>query len=194
MNTASISSYSYVKYLTTHISRVQKVVQRLIEDQDFKAKILSYNPRIDYVKFIASLTSRASLHDNSKWQIEEFLPYLNYFHPEGGEVTAEVQKAFDKASEHHYLLNDHHTDYWRLRGRIQSMPLTAICEMLADWVSMSLFVENSPIDWYKEHKEVLEGMTPRQIEITEDLLYNVFNPIYLEFQASQDNVKNFEIK
>lgn len=143
----------------------------------------------DKAVFIAELNSRADSHDRSKWQIDEFFPYLNHFYNPSGVVPEDGQDPdFDKACELHYSRNDHHDRYWRINGRnINDISYGAICEMLSDWVSMSVYSQRSPLIWYNDNKEeVFEGMNEANIRFIENLLYNFFEPIYQELQAEVD--------
>ena len=181
MNTTSEQIYKYVKYLTAHIARVREAMRRFINDTDgldYIGSILSVGEK---AQTVAELTSRADSHDKSKWQVDEFFPYLEHFYPIVGDVPADGEDPdFDRACQLHYERNDHHDRYWRIKGRnINDMPVTAICEMLADWVSMSVYSQRSPLIWYNENKEeVLEGMTEQNIQVVETLLNRYFEPIY----------------
>ena len=181
MNTTSEQIYKYVKYLTAHIARVREAMRRFINDTDgldYIGSILSVGEK---AQTVAELTSRADSHDKSKWQVDEFFPYLEHFYPIVGNVPEEGEDPdFDRACQLHYERNDHHDRYWRIGGRnINDMPVTAICEMLADWVSMSVYSQSSPLIWYNENKEeVLEGMTEQSMQIVETLLNRYFEPIY----------------
>ena len=181
MNTTSEQIYKYVKYLTAHIARVREAMRRFINDTDGLDYIGSIMSVGEKAQTVAELTSRADSHDKSKWQVDEFFPYLEHFYPIVGDVPEEGEDPdFDRACQLHYERNDHHDRYWRIEGRdINDMSITAICEMLADWVSMSVYSQRSPLIWYNENKEeVLEGMTEQNIQIVETLLNRYFEPIY----------------
>ena len=185
MNVQSEQIYKYVKYLTAHIARVREAMRRFINKGGVDAVYAEYAPVGDKAEFVAELTSRADSHDKSKWEIDEFFPYLQHFYPTNGIIPEEGKDPdFDKAVNLHYMRNDHHDRYWRVEGReINDMTLGAICEMLADWVSMSVYSNNSPTDWYNENKEeVLEGMNEANLNRVEFLLRDFFEPIYQELQ------------
>ena len=187
MNSTSEQIYLYVKYLTHHIARVREAMRRFIN----KGGVDSFQIKSagDKAIFIAELNARADSHDKSKWQIDEFFPYLNHFYSPSGVVPEEGQDPdFDKACELHYSRNDHHDRYWRINGRsINDISDGAICEMLSDWVSMSIYSQRSPLIWYNDNKEeVFEGMSEYNIKRIENLLYNYFEPIYQELQTEVD--------
>ena len=154
------------------------------------ALIAEYSPVGEKGELIAELTARADSHDKSKWEIDEFFPYLYHFYPTNGKIPEEGQDPdFDRAVNLHYMRNDHHDRYWRVNGRnINDMTIGAICEMLCDWVSMSVYANNSPTNWYNINKEeVLEGMDESKLNIIESLLRNFFEPIYQELQQEVKN-------
>lgn len=184
MNTSSEQIYLYVKYLTAHIARVREAMRRFINSGAID-DITAYSDG-DKATLIAELNSRADSHDKSKWQIDEFFPYLNHFYNPSGVVPEEGEDPeFDRACDLHYRRNDHHDKYWRIEGRnINDMTLGAICEMLADWVSMSVYSQRSPLIWYNDNKEeVLGGMEGGKLDFLEFLLKEYFEPIYQELQA-----------
>lgn len=184
-NTSSEQIYLYVKYLTAHIARVREAMRRFINRGGVDFLISEYSSIGDKAEFIAELNSRADAHDRSKWQIDEFFPYLYHFYPENGIIPEEGKDPdFDRAVNLHYMRNDHHDRYWRINGReINDMTDGAICEMLCDWVSMSVYSNNSPTEWYNDNKDdVLKGMSLSGLGKISGLLSNFFEPIYLELQ------------
>lgn len=188
MNTTSEQIYKYVKYLTAHIARVREAMRRFI-NMGGVDDLTAYSVGEKAV-IIAELTSRADSHDKSKWQIDEFFPYLRHFYDPSGVVPEDGEDPdFDKACSLHYARNDHHDRYWRVEGRnINDMTIEAICEMLADWVSMSVYSKNSPTKWYNENRdEVLAGMDEGKLRLIELLLKNYFEPIYEELQQEVDS-------
>ena len=184
MNANSEQIYKYVKYLTAHIARVREAMRRFLNDYNGIDLIWSeYAPVGDKAEFIGELTARADAHDKSKWQIDEFFPYLHHFYDPSGIVPEEGKDPeFDRACELHYQRNDHHDRYWRVNGRnINEMSKGAIVEMLCDWVSMSVYSQRSPLIWYGENKEeVFEGMDEVNVNFIEFLLNQCFVPIYEE--------------
>lgn len=183
--------YKYVKYLTAHIGRVREAMRRFINTPGAIEDVLAHLGLSEGEKatFIGELTSRADAHDHSKWQIDEFFPYLYHFYPLDGKIPEDGEDPeFDKACELHYQRNDHHDRYWRIEGRnIDQMTLGAEIEMLCDWVSMSVYSDRSPLIWYEENKyDVFAGMSSKKIAWIEYLLYNYFQPIYKELQEEID--------
>ena len=186
MNTTSEQIYKYVKYLTAHIARVREAVRRFIDMGGVDYLLGESSPVAERMAFAGRISSRAASHDKSKWQIDEFFPYLNHFYPNSGVIPEEGEDPdFDRACELHYSRNDHHDRYWRINSRsINDMPDEAICEMLADWVSMSVYSERSPLIWYEENKdEVLEGMDSEHLSKVDYLLRNYFVRIYEEISG-----------
>lgn len=186
MNTTSEQIYKYVKYLTTHIARVREAMRQFINNDPGLSFVIGSDG--NKAAFVAELNSRADSHDKSKWQIDEFFPYLNHFYNPSGAVPEEGEDPkFDKACELHYQRNDHHDRYWRVEGRsIEDMSDGAICEMLSDWVSMSVYSQRSPLIWYEENKEeVLVGMSDHKRAKIDTLLKEYFEPIYQNMMNDQ---------
>ena len=113
-------------------------------------------------------------HDQSKFMIEEYEAYDNYFY-NGGYSTEEGKKEFDKAFLHHLHHNPHHWQHWVLpqyddskETKVIDMPDIYILEMICDWWSFSWknFFEKGPgkdfeneiygiFDWYDDHKNII---------------------------------------
>lgn len=185
-NYQSSQIYLYIEYLTHHIARVREAMRRFINSDYYKNQVFKmFVPVGMKIDTTQELLARADAHDRSKWQVDEFFPYMYHFYPLDGIVPEEGKDPdFDKAVEEHYRRNDHHDRYWRIEGRdINQMTFGAICEMLADWVSMSVYSQRSPLIWYNENKdEVLEGMAPQKRDLVDHLLKDAFEPIYQELQ------------
>lgn len=189
MNYTSEQIYKYTKYLTTHIARVREAMRRFVNSEFFKglenSDILKDGISIDSG---TDLLSRVELHDNSKWRYDEFWAYLNHFYSNKDESPLDPE--FDLACERHYSRNPHHVDYWRLEGRTpDEMTFGAICEMLADWVSMSVYNGSAPSNWYDTHKDVLDGMSENKRKTVEYLLVNGFEPIYYQLMEELSKEK-----
>ena len=82
---------------------------------------------------IGELTHQIEVHDNSKYDDAELVPYANYFF---GEKTDETTEKFKVAANLHKLKNLHHPEFWQHRGEI--MPLNFAIEMVCDWWAFSL--------------------------------------------------------
>ena len=157
--------YNYATYLLQHIRRVRRALTEFLETEEFK------NSPYNTLEIISSLHSRADLHDDSKWSIEEFFPYANHYYGEHSDDPDYPDPEYDKAWKHHVSVNDHHDGYWRQGGRKPSdAPVEAVIEMLCDWTSMSVFKNSDIVEWYNNNRDVLEGYTEEMISVVENYL------------------------
>lgn len=125
----------------------------------------------NYVKYIAKhkwfvfvecarlgIPLRGLLHDASKFRLDEWGPYREYFYG-GKPTTAYTQAKFDKAWLKHIHRNPHHWQFYLLReddGVVKSleMPYADVLEMVADWRGAGKAQGlDSVRDWYKKNKD-----------------------------------------
>ena len=87
------------------------------------------------------LFRRAAIHDNSKFEPEEFEPYeeafpnLQKYAYGTEELRAELRK-IKPAIHHHFSVNRHHPEYFGETG-INGMNLIDVLEMVCDWMAAS---------------------------------------------------------
>ena len=142
-------SPEYISYLSDHIQSVGdswfRILRNAIEEDEVYKPILS---KVDEL---------VRVHDASKYDAEEYGPYLNYFYPSKGHSKDQV--AFDLAWLHHIHNNPHHSQHWILirdEGEVvpMDMPVEYICEMLCDWHSFSSKdPESTAYNWYNKNKK-----------------------------------------
>ena len=104
-------------------------------------------------------------HDNSKYGPDEFDGYRQFFYPKEGEEKN--KDWFNKAWNHHYMINPHHWEYHLEKpDEAREMPKLNIAEMVLDWIAMSMKFKNSPVTWYNQNKDkiVLHKKTRNQVE------------------------------
>ncbi|SRR5258707_576785 len=92
------------------------------------------------------LFRRAAIHDNSKFEPEEFELYDKVFpelqkHAYGSPELKAAYKRLGPALQHHLMVNDHHPEYFEFeiegsRG-INQMNLIQLIEMVCDWMAAS---------------------------------------------------------
>lgn len=138
-----------------HIKLVQKYCKRLA----------------DSMPALASLVGRGKVHDASKYQANELLPYIwltwRYKCQDDGtecKMPGGMEEKINAATEHHILNNSHHPEFHQDKktGLINSkdrdavpdevvdatrMPPLDIAEMVADWCAMSEERGNTPKAW-----------------------------------------------
>ena len=86
-----------------------------------------------------------SIHDASKWSVEEFTFYAAKFFGDGQTSVKIVEDDFARAWLHHIHYNPHHWEYWifpdgytsensNVENGIIEMPYHYVLEMVADWM------------------------------------------------------------
>lgn len=182
-------------------------LQRFQESESEKGKSLNIHIRyLSYVirhkifVFQAGLHTGASLwrllkHDWSKFLPSEWIPYANYFYaPEpirrpldrpNHELTIKqwksaLKKKFNTAWLYHIHSNDHHWQFWILKGDdgetvTLEMPEAARLEMIADWMGAGRAIAGKweAGEWYRKNgiKMQLHPRTRSLVEAHLDLLH-----------------------
>jgi len=132
----------YISYISEHISNVKSVftgLARTNELDDFE------------VEFIGKIIDK---HDESKYQVDEFNGYRQFFFPVDGEEKDKSH--FLVAWNLHQKRNPHHWQFWIMwkpeGGHALDMPFEYVIEMLCDWSAMSIKFNNIVSEWYNENK------------------------------------------
>ena len=167
----------YNEYLTDHLSNVKKAADWLMKNAVFSLFKDKYRDSI-----IRRLSMVGGDHDKSKYSIEEFEPYAEYFYGDNPK-----EEDFNKAWHHHIVNNPHHWNYWCFVDSIDNtneitcvdMPVEYIVEMIADWWSFSWKIGDlyKIFDWYKSHKDgmVVTFRTREYIELILDYIKNILD-------------------
>ena len=110
------------------------------------------------------LRKRIGDHDASKYTVEEFEPYRQFFFPVEGQEKNKDR--FLRGWRHHYTNNKHHWEYWLQNGSPAEMDKFSIAEMILDWIAMSIQFKNNPNVWYRQNKKriVLHKRTQESVE------------------------------
>lgn len=141
----------YLEYLEKHITGVKRAWNEML-----KPFVGTNYPGVDLCKIDKTI----ALHDSSKYDDEEFIPYCNYFYPTDNFPKNEEE--FDLAWLRHQHLNPHHPQYWVLlrdSGELVAldMPIEYICEMLCDWSSFQYRdPESTANNWYNNNKDKMQ--------------------------------------
>lgn len=109
---------------------------------DYVKDLVDHKRRVaGYMQAVANeLFRRAAVHDNSKFDPEEFEAYERAF-PElqkyayGSEEFKAALQTIEPAIQHHYSVNDHHPEYFE--NGISDMDLIQVVEMVCDWLAAS---------------------------------------------------------
>lgn len=149
----------YRTYIEEHVDNVQKAYNKL-----YKIILRQTDDKNAWMKnAILKLSRYIEYHDNSKYSTEEFNAYRRKFYPiNDSEKTEKVDKDFQIAWQHHYMINPHHPLYWVKDGVAKNMSNDAILEMACDLIAMGMKFNNNPLDWFLQHADENEfNMSPK---------------------------------
>ena len=163
-------SSAYNQYLDQHIKNVANAYYWLKENLP---EVTADTKEFDIV----------SAHDESKYDLEEYDAYDNYFY--GKNRTPEVIEEFNRAWLHHIHKNPHHWQHYVLindepgEGIVAlDMPYNHIVEMICDWWSFSWSTGNlyEIFDWYDKHKEYIRLSNSTRV-IVESILDKIIKEL-----------------
>ena len=130
----------YKKYILAHKERVREYADWLEENLP---ELFTEN-KIDLDMFDEVIGE----HDESKFDDDEFDAYAQRFYNNGEEDSLEFKEAW----KHHYIHNEHHPEHWL--G--EDMPYIYILEMLCDWGSFGLIVEEDNNNNIKDYGALIK--------------------------------------
>lgn len=180
-------SLQYDEYLTEHIANVTK---GLLWMQDNLGGTDS--------TALSRAIENAAHHDASKYDIEEYDAYDQYFY--GGNRSYQVVQDFNYAWLDHQKKNPHHWQYWVLinddaeEGDVAlRMPLVYIYEMIADWWTFSWKSDNlmEMFKWYGDHRSHIM-LHPETRVIVEDILKRMWNILLMTETLNGKNASELE--
>ncbi len=123
----------------------------------------------------------ATLHDLSKRDEEEFVPYaLRFFTPNGKE---NFKEEFDYAWLHHIHRNPHHWNYWVLvdgAGKITplEMPKHFVYEMICDWLSFGIKKGDlTEIKSFNDSKREEYILHPKTRELVDEIIGKIMDAV-----------------
>ena len=160
----------YELYIKEHISNVKKAWDCL------KQRIDIFSDGEYYM--IEDLINK---HDKSKYSLEEFGGYQQYFYPSPNDTMD--KKLMNQSWNHHQKTNPHHWQYWLMyedgKTVALDMPFEYIIEMLCDWLAMSIKFNNKPSEWYETNrpKMLLEDKTQSIIDAYISVLDSAYKSI-----------------
>ena len=174
----------YMKYLKAHIDGVVRNFNLYFypiayENQDVRLEHVSLSELITAIK---DKSFTINDHDASKYEDIEFYPYRKHWYPTseekgyGDEYLTRAEQEYEDAWKHHYKNNEHHQKHWiDANNQLLDMPLSAIVEMICDWLSISDYYKSSTLDWWnsEDAEEEKSYMTEKTRIITEDILNNI---------------------
>ena len=154
------TSREYIDYLDLHIRKVHLAYNVILA-------MLDGMPAINSVVDWGVIAEDTINHDVSKFSMEEFTQYRDYFYPLANETQKEMaanKKLMDIAWEHHKLNNRHHHESIQDENHVISMVI--------DWTAMGYVFGGTAQDWYEQNKEDI-GMTQKH----RDFLHIIFKEL-----------------
>lgn len=127
----------------------------------------------------ANLGMNITLHDQSKFNSDEYYAYDKYFY--GKNKSYEVVQGFKYAWLEHIHNNRHHWQHWVLinddpknGNTVLDMPYEYIIEMICDWWSFSWKSNNlyEIFNWYDERKHYIQ-LSDKTRKTVEDILNKI---------------------
>ena len=175
--------YGYIKlYLSKKIKRKNKQYKKqLIKHQKYIKKaykeLISF-PDIFLIidkEILDKLQERVLIHDQSKFEPEEFDAYRKNFYPINKQEKEENIENFKKALEHHYKNNRHH---WQNRQYKQTFnicdddEIVDVLENIIDWLAVGYQYKNRPYEYYEQNKDKII-LCDRERAFLEHILYDI---------------------
>ena len=142
----------YLQYLKLHYDYVQQAWKMYQARMDPACEFLSD----DFLWF--TMDEEIKKHDLSKLSSDEFIPYRDYFYPVAGQVTQQVEQAFERAKQHHIDHNPHHWEHWTQRKyQDDGISEGIFCtHMIIDWVAIGLQRRTSTMEWYMAERDKMD--------------------------------------
>ena len=165
----------YEEYIKEHIQNVRN----------------SYNDRKSKIQLVLGLSegdmqeleNRIKNHDNSKWSNDEFDAYRRHFHSVSDKEKKDSEEDFKKAWKHHYMVNDHHPEYWKNTN----IPNIAIAELICDWEAMGRKFGGNPLEYFEKNKTKLKA---KMNEYSYNTIYKALKNIYDIKMDLKESVNN----
>lgn len=114
---------------------------------------------------------RLLVHDVSKFNPKEFIPYYYFYRKYKNNRNEWIQYLYDNAWNRHQKLNDHHWEYWICQGKDDikylQIPTLPLLEMLADWGSFRMNFTDTYNLWYLSEREKMRINVGTQFRIEE---------------------------
>lgn len=177
-------SLEYEMYLKKHCEAVRNCVMWFVQRMDPKT-IDDILPNVE----INTVLNNVVNHDRSKYDIEEYDAYDNYFYRDG-KNSPDGKMEFDLAFLHHIHNNPHHWQHWVLiddegdsdldghQVKAMDMPDNYILEMIADWWSFS----------YNKYLEAIYNNSKDGESEADEEIYNNLYGIFDWYESHRDSI------
>ena len=166
----------YLDYIKEHVHNVVSMYEKYFFPLLYKDFALTTCSASELKASIEQIKEYIQFHDSSKYSEEEFVPYRRKFYPTSAEqaLDAEQKRQIEDESEeawvHHYRNNPHHPQYWKDENGTRDMHMTAIVEMLCDWMAMSYKFHQDTLEWWNKAEKEKSFMTEKTKEIVDEIL------------------------
>ena len=147
----------YKAYIDNHKKNVVETWEELKKNKIIYDYIMTQNQKESIENIESIINKNVQMHDNSKYDEEEWEPHRKHFYSVNEEEKKSSKKEFGKAWEHHKKTNSHHHEHWEEINQNNEMPLTDVVEMCCDWISMSKVLGGTALSWYKSQKNIFLG-------------------------------------
>lgn len=164
----------YINYIDNHRINIDLAFEEMVMCPDTQWMDWSED-------FCVELKERIDVHDDSKYEDEEFEAYRKNFYPINDEEKEDNKEAFDKAWEHHWKNNRHH---WEARQNdpeeIMTKRIILDCiENVLDWMAMGYKFGDRPYQYYEKVKDEIK-LPKCQRNFIEKLIYEGVDKKYIK--------------
>lgn len=139
--------------------------------------------------FKIGLYKKGLLHDNSKFRLDEFIPYAKFFYNADGSNKQRIEKSgyykptetgdpkFDYAWFLHQKRQNHHWQFWCIPQedrtlKLVEIPEDIVQEMVCDWKGAGRVCNsNGVIEWYRANSNKLQ-LHPNSRRRIEEIIFN----------------------
>jgi hypothetical protein len=181
------STEAYIAYIKEHKANVQSAFQELFRpyfaaDDDESYALAGVNSD-ELFKAMLKAKDLCAVHDDSKYDIDEFEDYRIHFYPTDAERqwieegTWDDEGRFNQAWLLHVSRNPHHPLYWADEdgNPLNDMPLAYVFEAICDWEAMAKKFGGSTPEWWRNQADKMQTcMTPATIELVDHLMDVLF--------------------
>lgn len=135
----------YKKYVDKHINCV-KAAWETMKNNSFIIDFCCSEGQTSRSVLIPTMDMFIISHDNSKYGIDEWEAYRQYYYPVNEYEKQSAKAEYERAETHHYACNMHHPEYWI--NRMDGMTITSVMEMCCDWIAMSMVKGGTALEFY----------------------------------------------
>lgn len=169
----------YKKYLLEHKKNIMRAFYELLG-----CRKLSWIMNNDDI--LLNLWYRVLDHDDSKYSKEEFNAYRKNYCPVNLEEKKNNLKAFEKAQQQHWDINDHHWQH-RITWKDEDFNIKTVLaclENVIDWLAVGYKFNNRPYEYYEKHKDEIT-LPKKQKDFIEKIIYEGIDEKYIKLRKEK---------